>query len=52
MTITYGIDDVELNIVSIETGSLYITLTQDEDVVVLSIDQAREIATIIDEVEQ
>lgn len=47
---THIIEDVVLNVVSTETESMHIALTQGEDVIALSIDQAREIAAVIDEV--
>ena len=47
---THKIGDVTLNIVNTETEGLYATLTQGDDVIVLSVDQSREIAAIIDEV--
>jgi hypothetical protein len=47
---THEIGDVTLNVVNTETEGLYITLTQGADVIVLLVDQYREIAAIIDEV--
>ena len=47
---THKIGDMVMNVAHTSAEGQWITLTQGEDVIALSIDQAREMAAVIDEV--
>jgi len=46
---THKIGDIKMDIVATETYKRHIALTQGKDVIILSMDQAREISAVIEE---
>ena len=47
---THKIDDLTINVIETDVQKHWIALVQGEDVIAISIDQAREMAAVIDEV--